>query len=309
VSVTYLNCFFDAIPPKNAYFQPLSTTSKIKDLADKNLRGFWVTRARNYSRLQKLQPISKYIVTLELAQRPDRFSGDLVSIQFSVYQIDAQGSLENVTYRYRKCIFITKLSKCGISLVFQFMKEKAPDQGSRMITLRKGTIELVSLNGTVGIAVYYQIDEKGERKINRFDGGLFKMQTEQMETATKRECRAALEEKHRHMTVKRKVFVHTDHRALAYYSENRIITPKVHRWRQRILDELDIEIQYRPGSGIMVDGLTNTFRPMVIYQCFSSNAFITARHTLSVAVSICSVCILNRPPSNRFIFLSPFSSI
>jgi hypothetical protein len=95
--------------------------------------------------------------------------------------------------------------------------------------------------------------------IIRFDGGLFKTVSEQIGTATERECRAvmnSLSEKHRHMTVGRKVFIHTDHQALAYYSENRTLTPKVLRWRERVLAELDVEIQYRPGSGMMADGLT-----------------------------------------------------
>jgi hypothetical protein len=52
------------------------------------------------------------------------------------------------------------------------------------------------------------------------------------------------------------VFILTDYRVLAYSSENRVVTLKVHRWRQRILYELDMEIQYRPGSGKMADGLT-----------------------------------------------------
>jgi hypothetical protein len=58
------------------------------------------------------------------------------------------------------------------------------------------------------------------------------------------------------MTVGRKVFIHANHHSLAYFSTNRTLTPKVLRWKERVLAELDIEIQSRPGPGMMADGLT-----------------------------------------------------
>jgi hypothetical protein len=58
------------------------------------------------------------------------------------------------------------------------------------------------------------------------------------------------------MTVGRKVFIHTDHHALAHHSENRNLTPKLFWWKEIVLAELDTEIQYRPGLGMMADGLT-----------------------------------------------------
>jgi len=80
-----------------------------------------------------------------------------------------------------------------------------------------------------------------------------------MGTATERECRAVMNshsERHRHLTVGRQVFIHTDHRALAYCSEIRTVTPKILRWWEKVLAELKIQIQYGPGSGMMADGLT-----------------------------------------------------
>lgn len=58
------------------------------------------------------------------------------------------------------------------------------------------------------------------------------------------------------MTIRQQVFIHSDHKTVSYHSKNRTLTPKVLRWRERVLAELDIEILYRPGSGMMADGLT-----------------------------------------------------
>jgi len=99
---------------------------------------------------------------------------------------------------------------------FRYGEEKKPED-------RLPVHIATDASNTAWAVVYYQVNEKGERNIIRFDVGLFKTQLEQMGTATEREFRGvmnSLSEKHRHMTVGRQVFIHTDQRALAYYSEN-----------------------------------------------------------------------------------------
>jgi hypothetical protein len=112
--------------------------------------------------------------------------------------------------------------------LFVYDEDKEPSQRTPL------HVELDSSN-RAWAAVYYQVNSKGERKINRFDRGLFKTHSEQTETATEQEFRAVmntLEPKHRHMTVSRTMFVHSDHKALSYYLEDRVITPKAHHWRK-----------------------------------------------------------------------------
>jgi len=52
------------------------------------------------------------------------------------------------------------------------------------------------------------------------------------------------------------VFLHLDHRALAIYTDDTLMTPKLWRRMEGPLKELDMEIQYCPGKEMMADGFT-----------------------------------------------------
>jgi len=60
-------------------------------------------------------------------------------------------------------------------------------------------------------------------------------------------------EGHTYWTLVRKIWFHVHHRVLIVYTEQQLATPKLWRRMDNTLQELNLQIQYRPGKEILGD--------------------------------------------------------
>ena len=92
-----------------------------------------------------------------------------------------------------------------------------------------------------------------------FGGGLFN-EAERKATVSEREflamANAAKDQRHWTLATPYKVLFHVDHRALLAYTKEATVTPKLWRRMDYTLNELEMEIQYRPGREMVADEFT-----------------------------------------------------